>query len=155
MKNSLKISLKKVNFFDIEFLWHLRNQPDVYEYSKENRAVVWKEHINWIMPVILCLIPREIFIIQKSGIPVGQIRFDKINPKEVEISISLLKEFREKGVAVTALGLAIKRIKGLKKAKGLYAEIHKENQASIKLFEKLNFELKTKKGNWLRYVLKL
>jgi len=53
MKPSSKISLRKANFSDIEFLWYLRNQPDIYRYSRANRTISWREHIDWIIPIIL------------------------------------------------------------------------------------------------------
>lgn len=155
MKNSFKISLRKANFSDIEFLWYLRNQPYVYKYSRVNRPVSWVEHIKWILPILLREIDKKLFVIQKSEIPVGQVRFDYKNYREAEVSISILKEFQKRGFATRALNLAIKEIKKNKETKSLIVTIHKNNLSSIKLFEKLGFKFKTKKGNWLNYVLNI
>lgn len=152
MKPDLKIFLRKVNFSDIEFLWYLRNQPDVYKYFKNSRKVSWEKHIKWILPIILNISNREIFIIQNSKVPIGQVRF---NYETLDISISILKEFRGKGIATKVLSLAIKEIKKQKKVKYILAEIYERNLLSIKLFEKSDFKFKTKKGNWLRYILRL
>ena len=148
----MKISLRKANFSDIEFLWYLRNQPDVYKYFRKSQSVFWKEHIEWIIPIILGISSRDVFIIQKSGIPIGQVRLDY---KTFDVSVSILKEFREKGVALKTLSLMIKEIRKQKKAKKLIAEIHKNNIPSQKLFEKLGFKFKTKEGSWLKYTIKL
>jgi len=150
MQGFLKIFLRKANFSDIEFLWYLRNRPDVYKYFKDGRVVSWQEHINWITPIILGKSPKDVLIIQGGGQPVGQVRFDR---KNFDFSISVLKEFRGKGIAASALALAIKQIKKEKKAKKMIAEIHKKNIPSIKLFKKTGFKLETKKGNWLKYSL--
>jgi len=152
MKSPFVISLRKVNFSDIEFLWYLRNQSDVYKHFRKARPVSWREHIDWITPIILGVSSRNVFIIQKSGIPVGQIRFDY---KTSDIGISILKEFRCGGIATKALALAIKKIKKQKGVKKIIAEINKDNLSSIKLFEKSGFKFKTKKGKWLKYILKL
>ena len=152
MESIPKIFLVKAKFSDIEFLWYLRNQPDVYKYSTKGRRISWKEHTDWILPIILEVKPTAIFIIQKAKIPIGQIRF---NHKTLDISISILKEFRQKGSAIKALNLAIKKIKKQGKTKQLMARIHKENLPSVKLFEKLNFIFKERKGNWLKYTLNL
>ena len=77
-----------------------------------------------------------------------------MNNKEVEISISILKEFQGKGLASKSLDLAIRQVKKEKKISSLIATVHKENLASRKLFEKLNFQLK-EKNQWLKYTLKL
>lgn len=148
MKSPFVISLRKVNFSDIEFLWYLRNQSDVYKHFRKARPVSWREHIDWITPIILGVSSRNVFIIQKSGIPVGQIRFDY---KTSDIGISILKEFRCGGIATKALALAIKKIKKQKGVKKIIAEINKDNLSSIKLFEKSGFKFKTKKGKWLKY----
>ena len=152
MKPDLKIFLRKVNFSDIEFLWYLRNQPDVYKYFKNSRKVSWEKHIKWILPIILNISNREIFIIQNSKVQIGQVRF---NYETLDISISILKEFRGKGITTKVLSLAIKEIKKQKKVKYILAEIYERNLLSIKLFEKSDFKFKTKKGNWLRYILRL
>ena len=152
MENKSKISLRKANFNDIEFLWYLRNQADVYKYSRQSRTINWKEHISWIMPIILGLSNKELFIIENSKIPIGQVRCDYKNHKEVEVSISLLKEFWGKGFATRSLKSIIKQIKKQGKVQRLIAEVNKNNITSQKLFEKLNFKLKGQKGQWLKYI---
>lgn len=146
-----KILLKKADFSDIEFLWYLRNQPAVWKYSRNSRPVSWREHINWILPIILGTSHKELFVVKNFKTPIGQIRFDYQNNKEAEVSISISKEFQKKGFAVRSLDLAIKKIKKRKRVKKLIAEIHKDNISSLKLFEKLNFKFKEKKGIWLKY----
>lgn len=147
----MKIVLKKANFSDIEFLWYLRNQPETYKYSRQSRLVNWKEHISWIMPIILGLSNKELFIIKNFEIPIGQVKFDYGNYKKVEVSISILKEFWGKGFATKSLKLAVKQIKKQGKGQRLIAEVNKNNVLSQKLFEKLNFKLKEKKEKWLEY----
>lgn len=151
----MKISLKKANFSDIEFLWYLRNQPNIYKYFRNPKKAEWSEHINWILPILLGVSPKYVFIITQSNIPIGQIRVDYENPEKSDISISILEKFRGKGIAVKALLLAIKEIKKSGKVKKLLAEIHETNFPSIKLFGKLNFKMEKRKGKWLRYILKL
>lgn len=154
MKNLSKISLRKANLSDIEFLWYLRNQSYVYKYSRVNRAVSWKEHVNWVFPILLKQNNKEIFIIYISEVPIGQVRFDYKNSQEAKISISILKKFQKRGFAAKSLNLAIKQIEKTKNLKLLKAEIHYNNTSSRKLFEKLNFKLKKNDHNikkWLKY----
>ena len=152
MQNAPKFYIRRATFFDIEFLWYLRNQADVYKYFKKAQPTSWEEHIDWVLPIILDIVPKTLFIIEKSGLPVGQIRVDY---KTSDVSISVLKEFRGEIIATKALNLAIKEVKKRKKVKELIAEIHGNNLPSIKLFEKLDFKFKTKKGSWLKYILNL
>jgi len=151
----MRFVLKKADFSDIEFLWYLRNQSETYRYSRQNQAVNWKEHIDWILPIVLGISNKELFIIKNLETPIGQIRFDRMKNKKAEISISILKEFQGKGFAAKSLSLAIKQGQKENKTKSLIAVIHKENLGSQKLFEKLDFKLKEKKQVWLKYVLNL
>ena len=151
----MKISLRKANFSDIEFLWYLRNQPDVHKYFKEARVISWKEHIDWILPIILERKPRDLYVIQEKLLPVGQIRFDYEKEKKTLVSISILGEFIKKGTSTEALKKAISLLNKTKRSKILIAEVHKENISSQKFFEGLKFKFKEKNGKWLEYFLNL
>lgn len=151
----MKTSLRKTNFSDIEFLWYLRNQPNVYKFSKDRRPVKWKEHVSWIIPILLGKTSKDLFLIQQGSLPVGQIRFTYGDNKTAKISIAILKKFRGKGMGKEALKKAISLLKRKRKVKILIADLRENNLPSKKLFEKLNFKLKKKKREWLKYVLNL
>ncbi len=155
MEHLFKISLRKANFQDIEFLWYLRNQPDVYKYSLNDRKVSWEEHIGWFFSIILGLVPKDIFIIKKGGLPLGYIRFNYEKDKKAIISIALCEKFRGKGLGIQAFRKAALLLKRKKGVKQILANVHKNNILSQKFFEKLKFELKERKGNWLKYILDL
>lgn len=154
MKDSSLISLRKLNPSDKKFLFNLRNQPNVYEYSINKRPVEWEEHEKWFLS-ILKKKNIKLFTIQKSRNPIGQIKFDFEDFKKAKISISILKSFRNHGIATEALKSAIDKIKRENKIKSLIAIVHKKNIPSQKLFEKLNFRQEKKKGQWLIYSFKL
>jgi len=153
--SNISIRIRKANFSDVEFLWYLRNQPDVYRYSKKPKRVSWEEHIKWIVPIILRMHKKNIFIIENDSLPIGQIRFDYDKEKRAQMSISLLKEFRGKGIATQSFKKAIKILKKEKKIRTFFAEVHKDNTFSQKFFENLNFKLTSKKKNWFKYILEL
>ena len=89
MRTSSKNFLQKANVSNTEFLWYLRNQPDVYKYSRQNRAVSWKEHLNWIFPILLGLNNKKLFLIKNFQMPIGQVKFDWEDQREAKVSISL------------------------------------------------------------------
>ena len=155
MRSSLYISLKKADFSDIEFFWCLRNQSYVYKYSRQKKLIKWSEHIDWIIPVILGLSKRDLFVIKNKTVSVGQVRFDYKSSTEAEISVSILKEFQEQGIAFISLDKAIKKIKKERKIKKIVAEINRNNLSSVKLFNKLGFKFEDKKRDWLKYSIKL
>lgn len=149
-------SLRKAEVIDIEFLWYLRNQPDVYQYARVSGPVLWEEHVGWISPLLLGLKDRELFVIQEDSLPVGQVRLDYEDDREkAEISISLLKEFRGKGIASAVLDMVIQDLSQRRKGITLIAEIHRNNAGSIALFEKFHFSKEGEREDFLRYKLVL
>ena len=150
MKNLREITLKKAEFLDIEFLWYLRNRKETKEFSMVSGKVKWDEHVNWILPILLGVSNKQVFIIKNLRTPIGQIRFDYKGRDEAEISISILKEFWGKGFALMAIVSGIKKQKDIKR---FTATIHKDNLPSANLFKKVNFVFQSSTGNWSRYNL--
>lgn len=154
MTQGPKVSLRKAGFGDIEFLFNLRNQPYVYQYARSNRPVEREEHIAWAEKAFSSETNKELFIIQYDKEPAGQLRLD-YSGKQAEVSISLLKEFHGKSIAAKSLALALDAARADKKATALTAEVHKDNTASQRLFEKVGFKLRGREGDWLTYLYDL
>ena len=144
------ITLKKAIAGDADFLLDLRNQPDVFRYSRQNRPVSAKEHAEWFAAAISSQSGKNIFIVLNEGKPAGQIRFD-LNGRDAEISISIKKEIRGKGAARQALAEIIKIIREEKKADTITAQIHKDNAASKKLFEGSGFLPRKTQEPWQEF----
>ena len=142
----MMLSLRKANIKDAEFLFELRNNPDIFKYYRNPVKVVWNEHISWLKSVVLGETNKDLYIIELDGKRAGQIRFDTEGDKK-ELSISLQKDFQGQGLGSKSLKKAIE----MEKSVILIAEIHKENIASIKLFEKFNFKLQKNNNNFNIY----
>ena len=150
----MNIKLKKADFEDIEFLWYLRNIPEYYRYYKQPKPVEWEEHINWVMPILLGVDKRDLFVVMVEDIKAGQVRVD-YEVDSAEISISLVESFRGKGVGFTALEKAIEKAKKEKDVKTFRAYVHQDNIASQKLFEKLGYQNEMQDGIWIKYVKRI
>ena len=146
----MKLTFKKADFTDIEFLWYLRNQPEVFKFFNNPNAIQWKEHIDWIIPIILGKAQKELFVVFLGKNPVGQIRFDWQEHKVAVISISLLKDLWGQGIGAKILKEAIKKGKKLK-VKKFIAKINQNNIASQKLFEKFGFKFEKQLDVWKNY----
>jgi len=145
MEENSDISIRKADESDIEFLFNLRNRPDVFKYFKSPRKVEYDEHVKWITPIINNQRPEVyLYVILCNNERVGQVRFDLLD-KTAEISISVLLDYRGKGIADSALkqGIDIMKEKGIEKVS---AEVEKENLNSIKFFKRVGFnEIKENK----------
>lgn len=150
----MKIDLRKAQFYDIPFLWYVRNQKDVYQYFKTPAPVSWEKHIEWIIPILLSLSQKELYVITREKSPAGQLRFD-YDGESAEISISLLKELRGKGIASNVLKKAIAKVRREKIVNRLLAEIHIQNSASIGLFTKFGFKKIYTREKFVTYSLSL
>ena len=88
----------------------------------------------------------EIYILYIDNIPVGQIRLDKLeNTRLIDYSID--KAHRGKGIGT----IIVKAI--IDKHSSFTAVVKKENRASQKVFEKLNFNIESKKEGLITYSL--
>lgn len=148
----MNITLRKADSGDIKFLWELRCQPEVFKYFRTPERVEWENHVKWIEPILAGATNKELFVIEKNGERVGQIRFD-YEVEQAEVSISLKQEFWGQGIGSSALELAIKQAQKNDKLTTLLAEVHKNNLGSQRLFKKFSFELKEQKDEWIDYTL--
>jgi len=134
-----KILLRQANKSDIDFLFNLRNKNYVYKYSINANPIEHQEHLNWISPIISGeKKDRFLYVILYGKEKAGQIRFDILNEKDAEVSISILKEFHGKHIANFALekSIPLMKEKGFKK---IIAEVFEKNIASVKFFKKQEF----------------
>jgi len=148
----MEIKLKKADFADIEFLFYLRNIPEYYKFYKHPKPVGWEEHINWIIPILLEIDKRDLFIIMANNQKAGQIRID-YSVDTAEISIALIENFRGKNIGFEALKIAIKKAKKERNVNLFRAYVHQNNIASQKLFEKSGYQLEDQEDVWLKYKL--
>lgn len=134
------IELRPVRVQDLELLLAWRSNPVVYEEFREQEGPLdWEGHLEWFATR-----PegRRDLIIEHDGRRVGVVGLSE--DKEVSIYVGEVSLWGE-GVATTALRDAVKRF-----GDGLHARIHRDNEASKRLFERCGFE-QVGAGEWLRY----
>ncbi|MDO8524150.1 MAG: GNAT family N-acetyltransferase [bacterium] len=151
----MKVNLKKANEDDKKFLFDLRNKDYVYKNSGTPRMVEWQEHINWLERVFSGQANKYLFVIEVDRERAGQVRFDiELENKQAIVNISLLKKFHGKGIAKEAIEQGIDKMAKEKEIKKFIAEIHQDNTASQKLFEKLGFVFQSQDDIWRTYLKK-
>lgn len=136
-----KIELvKKV---DIKNVFELSNDFIVRRNSFNFDKINWTDHIIWFNKVIR---DRKIvfYVIKtKKNRFVGQVRFNLVENTRFDyiVNISLIKDFRGKGLGSKVLKIAIKKIKNDFDAHRIFAYIKDNNKASIKCFLKNDFKI--------------
>ncbi len=149
----VKIVLRKATLNDKEFLFDLRNDPNAFKYYKNPRPVEKEEHLNWLNKVFSGEVKKHLFILEFEGRKAGQLRIDDTGQGKAEMNIALKEGFQGKGLGILTLkqGIEIAKDLGFKE---LIAEVHQDNLASIKLFQKLGFVLKKTTAPWQTFILK-
>lgn len=154
--SSENIRLRALEPTDVELLYNWENNPDVWRvsntyapiskfllanYIKSNNADIWENK------------QLRLVIENEKQAAIGTVELFDFEPYHsragVGIIIFELSE-RAKGNAIEALELLIEYSRNTLGISQLYANIAESNIASLKLFEKLGFDICGRKKHWLR-----
>lgn len=137
------VTLRPATTDDLELMFAWRNTERIYEhFEAQDGPLVWEDHVEWFdaRPP-----DRDDFIIEYGGRRVGAVAIAADGDVGIYIGDSSI--WRQ-GVATMALRSAIDRYSPDVK---LTAKIHRDNEASRRLFEKVGFEQTRTDGEWLVY----
>ncbi|MEM7068293.1 MAG: UDP-2,4-diacetamido-2,4,6-trideoxy-beta-L-altropyranose hydrolase [Pseudomonadota bacterium] len=135
------MSLVDATLEDAEFVFDTRYSGQAYRFYKNPVMPDYETHMPWFEAALVSDRYR-LYCVELGREKIAHVRFD-LEPgieDRAEIGIAMAPDFRGKGLSVSALGSAINHasMTGISK---LDAEVHRENIASRKLFEKAGFEL--------------
>lgn len=149
MVEGFKIKLAKIE--DMKEVFELSNDNLVRSNSFNQKKIDWEDHKIWFKNKIKD--KNCIFYLVKNtdNNLISQIRIDKINPNEGDISISIAPLFRGKGYGANILKLVSEKVTSEKNIKKINAYIKNENIASKKMFEKAGYILKENYFEKVRY----
>jgi spore coat polysaccharide biosynthesis predicted glycosyltransferase SpsG/RimJ/RimL family protein N-acetyltransferase len=119
---------------DGPLLFRWVNDPSVRSSAINTQNISAGDHLRWFRRMIRGDSP--ILVFEKSGIPFGQVRFDRIREGEYTVDYSIDRLFRGLGLGREMIETAI-RDSGISGV--LDAEVRVENIASIKTLMKAGF----------------
>ncbi len=128
----MKIKLIKAKVSDANFLLKLRNSEDLRKYSKNTKLISKQNHVNWLNNK-LDDNKNKIFIIKHINKNLGYIRLQK--KRNWEVSIGVLKKFRNKKIGKQAISSLEKKFKKIE----IFAKVHKSNTGSKNFFLSCNY----------------
>lgn len=133
----MSVSLRRATQDDGKALWNWRNDKAARRSAFNSDRIEYADHIAWLAKKIADK-NSIIFICEDGQDLIGEVRFDRTgNTAEVDVCVDRL--FRGKGLGAEIL------IKGSKAAfeklpvDELVAYIKKDNEASLRAFEKAGF----------------
>jgi UDP-2,4-diacetamido-2,4,6-trideoxy-beta-L-altropyranose hydrolase len=134
------IRLRQIREEDCRLLWEWANDPDVRSVSFETDPIPWDAHVNWFAQKLQDPNCYIFIALDLQDNPIGQVRFDKQNEKEAIISINISPENQGLGHGFSVLVKALNTIFFQTSIKIVHAFIKINNHASIRTFEKANFQ---------------
>lgn len=127
------------SFDDCENLFLLANDEEVRKNSFSQNKIELSEHKAWLKRILENK-TRVLFVFKIKDIFLGQARFDKIEKADdFLISFSIIKEIRGLSLSSLIIKKSIENLSKNHKTNKIIAHIKKENEASIKAFEKAGF----------------
>jgi RimJ/RimL family protein N-acetyltransferase len=151
-----ELTLRPVGMDDCRLLWEWANDPDVRASSFSTEPIAWHEHSVWFSDKLRDKKCRMLIAFEGSA-PVGQIRFDWIDDREVEIDVSVAPERRGQGYGSCIIRQAAAEGFRNSSFSRLNAFIRPSNRASVKAFELAGFrkiaQVNVRGNDALHYVL--
>ena len=139
-------AIRKVEEQDSYYIWEIRNHPSVRVISDHPEAIPFENHSIWFKEKYFSGQDNHCFVLATSDNKViGYCRLDLDKEKNYYIvSIALAPDFQGKGLGKNLLSESLCNFGD---DKIIFAEIHKNNIRSIKLFEKNGFLIKNEDEN--------
>jgi RimJ/RimL family protein N-acetyltransferase len=136
----MMLDLRSATLDDEDLLLKWRNDPATRRASFRSDEISSADHHRWFLEKLEdpdC----AILVVEVDGLPVGQIRLDRVAVGVAEISIGLAAEVRGRGFGRKALLRAVPEAKRLLGACCIKALVKRGNAASLAAFASAGFRV--------------
>ncbi len=135
----MALGCRRASMGDADVLWRWANDPVTRANSLNTAPIPYAEHLEWLRRR-LGSEATKIWIFSDSGMPVGQVRFDRTGDSAL-ISISVASEHRGRGFGRAMLTEAVRKMReGWGPAVRPKALVLDRNAASLALFRACGFK---------------
>jgi RimJ/RimL family protein N-acetyltransferase len=148
------LTLREARLDDAEAVWDWRRGGGADRYYRSPQGGDMASHIAWFKAALADR-KRHLLIFELDSQPVGHIRLDILHQESAaDVSICINSMHRGAGLGSRALKKLIifARMQGIAV---LYAEIHRDNVGSLKVFTGVNFAIIEQSGLFVRLRLTL
>ena len=157
--NTLKgehIYLRALEPSDLDFLYKLENDETTWEVSNTfapYSKYVLKQYLdNAHLDIFEVKQLRLVVCVAETDSAVGFVDLFEFDPKHRRVGVGIIifaRKDRQKGYASEALKLLLSYVFANLGVHQVFANITRDNEASIRLFEKLGFQLSGEKKDWI------
>ncbi|MEY8882724.1 UDP-2,4-diacetamido-2,4,6-trideoxy-beta-L-altropyranose hydrolase [Donghicola sp. XS_ASV15] len=131
------VSLRTATQEDARRVWEWRREGGANRYYRSQQEPPYPDHWNWFQRALRAQTTR-FWVLEQGALPLGYVRLDLTNADRAFVSLCLAEDARGRGIGLSGLVLAEAIASGLKLTY-LDAEIHPDNHASAKVFEKAGY----------------
>lgn len=139
----MKLRFRRAGLGDSSLLLRWRNDPVVRKYSFTSRIIRSSEHRKWFSAKLRNNGVR-VYIVLRGSMSIGQIRFERLDPRISEVHISVASRFRGQGLGSEILKQGILHYRRHIPVRKIVARVRVENVASLKAFRKAGFRAVTR-----------
>jgi RimJ/RimL family protein N-acetyltransferase len=140
MDHPADIRIRRAAADDAELLWQWANEPVTRANSLNSKPISWDVHQGWYAQKLRSKDCR-LWIMEYKELPIAQIRYDRISADAAQISLSVARQMRGRGLGTLLLKLTLPMAAGELRVSWLRAVAVCENKASQRAFEKASFTL--------------
>ena len=125
---------------DADRLLAWRNDPATRDASRNHDPIGAAEHESWLAAVLVDP-DRELLVSELDGAPIGQVRFDRLDPTRWEVSVTVAPSGRGVGVGRALIAAGIEWLWAAHPdARAVEAWIRERNDRSQRAFLACEFE---------------
>lgn len=132
------LALRRATADDALFLWGLANDPAVRATAFHPEAIPLDAHCAWLERRLGSAAAR-IWILERRGCAIGQVRYDRVSPDVAEIDYAVSAPYRGRGLGHVSLRLSAELASSELGVRRLRGEVLASNAASGRAFEKAGF----------------
>lgn len=146
LQDVMMLVLRSATLDDEDLLLKWRNDPATRHASFSSDEISSGDHHRWFVEKLEdpdC----AILVVEVDGLPVGQIRLDRLAEGVAEISIGLAAEVRGRGLGRKALLRAVPEADRLLGADSIRALVKRGNAASLAAFASAGFRVVREKDD--------
>src|SRR5665213_1165707 len=138
------LTLRPATLAEWQVLLEWRNDPQTRRCSRQTGVIDEAQHRAWVAGVLGDR-GRRLLVAEVAGRPAGTVRLDPVQ-SATEVSWTVAPDLRGHGFGRRLVVLALEDVSGY-----VFASMHKDNLASVKIAKAAGMQLETSDQDWLKY----
>jgi UDP-2,4-diacetamido-2,4,6-trideoxy-beta-L-altropyranose hydrolase len=147
------LRLRPITREDASLLFGWVNEINSRKMSLTRKLVSPGEHLDWLNKSLTCPEDNQLYILEDSLGPIGQVRFESKEDNHYLLSYSLDVSFRGLGLSKKLVSMGLERHRAMHPGSVYKAIALKSNPASIKVLNDLGFRPVKLVGQFEEYIL--